>query len=327
MTTPFRNALAIALALATTSCAQTDFLHYQNLPPAKLVSVTHNVKEIGGAPKLDIIWQVGGMRELVSPLLQGSDSFLAHLLTKSNVDWKVGVISTEITDPPFAGFTPSTLLNNSSPSLSQSFHQAVDQVISSRDGEEMMNPVMKILRDYPTFSRSGAYLVLIVTNDNHDKSTVQESEFLNYLAALKGGLDHVLIYGVFGSIDLGCDRITIDENWNYAGSTYEKVIQATKGKAFSLCHADFGTSLANISDDLFSRIKSPLIYLASRPLAKSIHVFFHDHELPSGPQPAGGLWHYDPDLNAVVFYDLSFAQGDQEQVKVDYTVDDGYTRP
>jgi hypothetical protein len=121
----------------------------------------------------------------------------------------------------------------------------------------------------------------------------------------------------------------IDTDWNYAGSTFEQIITATHGQAYSLCDGDFGAQLSAIGDDLVSRVDHPRIYLASRPLTNTIKVSFLGRDLPGGPQSKGGLWSYDYNLNAVVFYDVDFAidAGDADEVQVTYTPDDGKTQP
>src|SRR5207253_3034417 len=128
----------------------------------------------------------------------------------------------------------------------------------------------------------------------------------------------LVVYGIFGATDLNCDVWSIDNDWNFHGSEFEKLIQATGGQAYSLCDATFGASLAKLGDDLYQRLDHPRIYLKNVPDLSTLHVYFHGSELPGGPQQTGGIWTYDIRTNSVVFYNLDFAKSDTEEVTIQY---------
>jgi hypothetical protein len=307
--------------LFVTGCGKDGFLYYHS--PSKQISIQPKVKEILGTTQVDIIWQVGGMSELESGLLQGADSFIKLMSQQTTLDWRIGVISTDPNEDQFLGFSPSSVFDSHSPNPVPTFDRAVKRVIESYDGEEMMDPVTQILSRYPNFIRPSAHLVIIATNDNHDASSQSVTSFLNTLKVLKGDLSKVNIYGVFGSIDLGCSSDQIDEDWNYAGSTYESVVTATHGSRYSLCTDDFGTSLGNIGSSIVDLASHTRIFLGSRPVTSSIVVSYHGTPLPPGDAGNNGVWTYDYTLNAIVFSSLSFAVNNDDSVDITYTEDNG----
>jgi hypothetical protein len=142
---------------------------------------------------------------------------------------------------------------------------------------------------------------------------------LNFLASLKGGsTQKIVTYGVFASLDFGCDFSQVDEDWDYAGSPYEYLINTTKGKVYNLCKGNFGSDIADLGKDLVQKIESPYIILPTRPVVSTLKVIYKDKELLGGFNTEGGQWYYDFDVNRVVFRTLDFAPGDQEEVKVTY---------
>ncbi len=58
----------------------------------------------------------------------------------------------------------------------------------------------------------------------------------------------------------------------------------------------------------------------------SLKIFHQGRELPGGPRESGGLWYYDFDRNAVFFYDLEFAIGEDEEVDIQFETEDGLPR-
>ena len=176
------------------------------------------------------------------------------------------------------------------------------------------------------FVRSNATLALVLTNDAADLSnrTTTADQMIKFLKSIKGGdLSRVVVYGVFGATDLDCDTQNMDGDWNYSGSEFEKLINATGGKVFSLCDGTFGDSLSKIADDLGHRLENPRIMLNQIPIVSSIHVLYHGADLPGGSQASGGIWYYDETANAITFYNLNFAPSDTEEVTVQFVEDTG----
>lgn len=315
--------------LAVAGCGrQADFLyHLQDVPPRVLESV-HKLKELQGETKVDILWVIdnsGSMGSYQNDLATNADVFITDFVSKGGLEWKMGVLSSSTNEEPFVGFTPATLLTYQTPDAVKIFQDTVKRLGTFGDViEKFFAPVQQHLTKYPAFVRNQATLAIIFLTDAAEQSRIPASTFLNFLKGVKGDLRRVVSYGVFASVDFGC-RFT-DEQWNYVGSPYEEVIKATKGKVYKLCDTDFGKNLADLGKDLVERIKRPFVQLVERPVISAIRVLYQGEELPGGPADSGGLWIYDFDLNRVVFHNLDFAPGDNEEVTIGYQVADEVVR-
>jgi hypothetical protein len=286
-------------------------------------SIIQKVKDVSGNSYLDVFWLIGGMTEQEANFTAGVQQFMTSFVTKK-YNWKMGVIGNNTTQPPMLGVPSGFDMN--SPNPVPSLVQAVKGAVEGDDGEIIFDPIVYNLTKFPGFVRPNAMLAIIMTNDAHDSSrgTTTAAQMITFLQGLKGGdISKVIVYGVFGAGDLNCNRNQIDEPWTFAGSELDKLIKQTGGENFSLCDATFGAQLAKIGDNLYKHLDNPRIQLTTKPDPTSIHVFFHGKELPGGPQNFGGLWFYDINSNSVVFYDLTFAKNDTEEVNVQYSDDTG----
>ncbi|MGZ3722459.1 MAG: hypothetical protein ACXVA9_05995 [Bdellovibrionales bacterium] len=300
---------------------KTDYLYFR--PDIPFHSQTQKVREVTGTSDIDIFWAIGGMTEQETNFRIGIQNFMATFTTKPYT-WRMAVCSSNVTEAPYLGMPQ--IFDNKDPSPTNNFVDGVMNALNGMDDEVIFDPIQKNLADNPSFIRPNATLVVVMTNDAHDESTgvTQASQMLSFLQGLKGGdLKKVVVYGIFGATDLNCRLNQIDEDWNYHGSEFETLINATGGKVFSLCDATFGASLAKLGDDLYQRLDHARIVLDKTPDLASIHVFFHGVELKGGPQETGGIWFYELKTNSVVFYNLDFAKMDTEEVTIQYNEDIG----
>ncbi len=306
-------------------CKKDEYLYYSIPPQAAIVNKTHRVKEAQSASKVDIVWVIdnsGSMGDHQDNLRTNSDIFIQNFSQSAGISWTISLLSTSLSEDPYLGFGGPDL-NWMTPDPVAVFQRVIRRLGVSGDGRERsFDPVMRQIKDSPTYLRKDAILALIFLTDAKDQSDVETSEFLSFLAQTKGSLKKVVSYGILGPQDWGCN--VTDSEWNYAGSTFEEVITATNGKTFKLCSPDFGTALAKLSKDLVQLVANPRFYLEHRPKASTIRVLFGQTVLPNGPPEKGGLWTYDFELNAVVFNDLSFAPGDDDKVQIEYEIDDGF---
>ncbi len=323
--------LGVVLAfLAITGCGRkTEFLHHlQDIPP-QFFDTVHKLKELQGENRVDILWVVdnsGSMGSYQNELIKNADVFITDFVSKNSIDWKMGLISSDKSQEPFLGFTPSTLFTHTSPSPVKTFQKAVAALGTMGDSyEHFFEPVKKHLTAYPKFLRDRATLALIFLTDAPEQSqNISATQFLNFIKSKKGSLDKVVSYGVFAAQDFGC--VYTDENWSYKGSKYEAVIKATKGKYFKLCGTDFGKNLADLGKDLVDKVKRPFIQLKDRPVVATVKVSYRGEDLPGGPLDSGGYWIYDFDYNRVVFHNLDFAPGDTEEVTISFQLADEIMR-
>ncbi|NDD91706.1 hypothetical protein EBZ37_06440, partial [bacterium] len=178
------------------------------------------------------------------------------------------------------------------------------------------------LRRYPGFVRPNSTLALIFVTDAKEQGNQSVQSVVSELSNLKATRDTVS-YGIFWTRDLGCIRNPGEDDWNLQGSRYGDFIKATAGKTWALCSSDFGKNLAELGKDLVSRLTSPRLFLDSRPRVSTLRVLYRGKDVRAGLPGTGGYWYFDQELNAIIFHDLSFAPGDDEEVEIVYDEDNG----
>jgi hypothetical protein len=305
------------------SCGQkTGILyHIEDVPYVPYEGV-HSLKQLQGQRKVDILWVVDNSPSMGSHqanLIKNADLFINQFVAKGGLEWKMGVVSTDIHQPPLAGFTPTSLVNYQQPDGVARFQAAVRKLGTGGDStERMFAPIQKHLTENPGFLRPEATLAIIIISDAAEQSGIAGKDMLNILYGLKGG-DHkkVIVYGALTPTDFACPNVG-EDRWPYAGSSFEEVIDGTKGKVYKLC-GDFGQNLADLGRDLITRVERPFIALKDRPDPSSIRVRYKGKDLSGGLPEDGGYWIYDFDLNRIVFHNLDFAPGDTEEVTVSYS--------
>ena len=79
-----------------------------------------------------------------------------------------------------------------------------------------------------------------------------------------------------------------------------------------------------IGKDIAEQAQYARLLLTQRAKPNTLRVRFRGAEIPGGPREEGGFWIYSYSTNEIIFHDLSFAPGEDEDVQVEYEVDDGY---
>ncbi len=318
-----KRVLFLVLAVLLGSCQKADdFLHHVVPKPPDTLNFTHKLKELQGESRVDILWVIdnsGSMGSYQQEVIRNADLFIQEFVKKSKIlDWKMGLVSTDEYEQPYLGFTPGSTLDKSTADPVKVFGAAVGKLGTFGSGiEKPFSCTQKALNNNPTFLRKGAILALILLTDAEEQSYIPGKDFLTFLGQQKGGnLKQVVYYGVLGPTDWNCP--SSDSYWKFVNSPYEVLRQGLGGKDFPLCSPTFGTNLADMGKDLVKRVTSPRIQLTKRPQVGTLKVSWKGNELPGGPKELGGFWTYDFDLNAVVFPDLDFAPGDDEEVVITF---------
>lgn len=330
-----RAGIVATLLLASACARQEDHIYY--LPEREPDShLAVKVKEIRSAGGIDIIWVIdnsGSMDSHQRNVIQNAGRFMQEFLTK-RISWKMGLLSTDVTEVPYVGFDRP--FDSTDPNPAATFVNAVSRLGTSGDGtEKTFDPILRALTDYPNFLRDDKPLAILVVTDAPEQSTIGATTFLQRFRAIVGPNRPVFVYSVLAANDLappgGCS--TQETGYDYANGPYEAfALNAKIGRAFSLCDPSFGSNLGKIGDEIVQQVFHPEIRLGRRPRPNSIKVHFHEALLPPGRKEDGGIWYYDHDRNAIVFYNLDFAVGESEAVTVDFETDDGFpdestTRP
>ncbi len=315
------SVLGVLGLLTLSGCAREGgFLYYVRNETAVLYEATHPLKELQGQRKVDILWVIDNSASMdphQNALIKNADTFIDEFTTKGGLglEWKMGVLSTDVSDTPFIGFPMNKVLTYESPDAVADFRAAIRKLGTAGDYvEQAFGPLKKHLGNYPDFLRKQATLAVIFLTDAPDQSRIEPTDLFQFLSALKGDPKKIVFYGAFAAKDFNCETM---EGLTYAGSSYETLIDKTKGKVYKLC-GDFGMNLADLSRDLVTRVEHPYIALPDRPRTETLRVTHKGKDLPGGPVDFQGYWIYDFDLNRVVFHSLKFAPGDDEEVSVSY---------
>jgi hypothetical protein len=318
-----RHFLYLAIFFTGALCVQcgkkTDFLYLESkLPPYINHAETRKVKEMEGNNLVDILWVIDNslsMADEHANLIKNTNLFISQFVQKGNIDWKMGIISTDTSDLPYAGFLVGDELNSKIANPVAVFQRAVGKLgISGSGYEKAFEPIVNATQGYPSFVRPGAYFAIIFVTDEPEQSSLQTPQsMLKYLETLKGDLKLVLGYGVFSDYAMGCKG-----GFYYKGSKYETFLKGLKHKVFSLCSPNFGQNLTDLGADIVTFVQNRRFPLSVRPVPDSIKVLHKGQEIKGGLKEEGGHWLYDYDLNAITFTDLDFAPGTDEEIKILY---------
>lgn len=321
--------LSLALvALLLASCGRnTDYYFYQPpRPVAEKVNMPVKIKELvsTGSFQVDVLWVIdnsGSMDSYQQSVITNASSFINNFILKPGLQWSMGIVSTDIKDMPYLGMMPGREFNNNSPNPRVLFNMAVGRLGILGDGfEKPLDSAWLNLNTYSNFARPGAVLALIFLTDAPDQSrNVNAKTFLSYLSQIKGGLNLVKVYTIIAPREYGC--YTQEDSFFYKGSAYESMVLATGGGSYPICAPDYGKTLASIGNSIVSQVEKPRVYLKKRPDPASIRVFYKKKLLPPDIPGQKGYWIYNINDNAIIFTDLSFAPGGNEEVELDYAAE------
>lgn len=323
-------AFAAGLVLGMNGCKNEDFLYYSKEAQARFVTDEYPLVDVM-MPKVDILFVVdnsGSMYSHQQNLASNASRFMQKIAGFGTaLDWKLGLISTDTSNPPFIGFRPGDELTSQTPDPVGRFQTAVGKLGLNGSYLEMgFDPIRVALDANPNFLRQDAVLALFFLTDVKDQSTDLKTaaDFISYITPKKGSLSRIFAYGGFAAEDLNCDGG--DDSWNFNGSSYESVINATGGKYFTLCDPDFGDRLADIGEDIVQRSDYARLFLRERPIPRTLRVYYQGVLIPGGAalDDASASWFYDVENNSIVFTSMEFVP-DKTSAKVNvvYVKDDG----
>lgn len=303
-------------------CSKDDaYLHHRITPPLKDYTQNYNIQEVQGGA-VDIVWIIdnsGSMGDIQNKVADNAYLFMQEFTKNPHIKWKMGMISTDESQTPFLGFHDE--YNWQTQDYLQKFQTAIKRLgLMGSATEKTFKPLMDNLKNFPDFvSPDSQYFITIMVTDAPEQSSkdwygnivypeYEPQEFYDNLAAELGTLKKIKFYGAFRAPDLNnCPTRSTDDDYLYATSAYQKVIDRSGGFGISACIDDFGLDLAEISKDIISLVSRPKIFLSERPIPSTIKIIFQDEELAGGTANPDSYWYYDYDLNAVVFYNIEFA--------------------
>jgi hypothetical protein len=313
----------------------SDYLHHRIPKKKQVFQEPYQIQEVIAANKIDILWVVdnsGSMSPIQNNIINNAKLFMEKFTQDKSIDWKMGVVSTDGYERPFLGFG-STPFNSNSPDPVTKFQSTISSLGINGSGSEYVfyNADRHLFIQGEPFLRKDAHLAIIMVSDEEEQSDginrilYEPLAFYDHAKAKLGAKSILRFYGALGLIDLGCTAP--GDNVPYAGSPYEKIVNISKGFTISACSPNFGNDLARIGKDIASLVQYPKILLSSIPKVDTIVVSYKGKVLPYGAPETGGYWYYDYYYNAIVFYNLDFAdQYAADAIDLRYDVDDGYPR-
>ncbi|MBL7716682.1 MAG: VWA domain-containing protein [Bdellovibrionales bacterium] len=326
--------VAISSVLALTflsACGDPRLLYYRNPPAREIGKQVAAVREMENGGKVDIVFVVdnsGSMGSHQQRLIQSTDDFMNEFLRKgSKFDWRIGVISSDVSESPYLGFTRLDRCDVNSVDPKRQFQKAVGFLGTSGDAtEQFLEPLTKHLKGND-FLRKRAFLAIFFMTDTYEQSANTVQNYYQQLVNLVGEDKRILPYGAFASDDTaGC----ANEGWNW-GSTNVEYRRWREffnlrggGKRYDLCQPDLGKQMADFAKDLIEKVDNPKILLKERPVPYTIRVSYEGEELLGGrASDKNAIWYYDYALNAIVFRNMDKFPDDTSKVEVTFEIDDG----
>ena len=337
----------LSALLFSVSCKDTKYAYfYEHKIPELVVDKRIYPISLIEDNNIDIIMLIdnsGSMYKIQQNIINNSKIFFEQFAKQSNINWKIGLISTDKADAPYLGFDKPFDWNlidfNDPTSLDRAvsqFQTAVSKFGTSGSSNEYVYHNIKRNIDLydgktpgrPAFLRPNSHLVVIMISDEEEQSAelgplYEAPAFYKAMNNYVAGNKVLRFYGALGMGDLeGCD--TPGDRSTYAGSSYETIINLTHGFNISACIPDFGTHLAKIGKDIASLVTLPSLLLKERPIVATLKVYYKDQLLSPGPKELGGKWFYEEKTNTINFYSMAFVKDPHNDTfKIEFDIDDG----
>jgi hypothetical protein len=294
-------------------------------PRSTIQSTNYDVRTLRMFDRaVDVVWVVdnsGSMDRFQQALADNADIFMREFRNRG-ASWQVGLITTTDGQAPVLGFGGRALDERSINPL-QIFQAAVRGVGIGGSGiEKTVTPFRQAVARAPNYLRSNVPLILVILSDAEEQSSdITIPEFYDELLRMKGmNASLVKVFGILGPHEW-CGTAGGETRWSWFGSRYKQLIDLSSGVAVKLCDP-IGNTLSALGR-FTERATSPRIPLNVRPKLSTIRIKYQGVDLPGGEKEDGGKWYYDYEVNAIFFYDLEFAPGDNEAVEVIFRPEDG----
>jgi len=349
--------ILIIITISLFSCTEkdSDYVYNYDPVPTRDNSNTgngniYNLKVLGIDNKVDVLFVVdnsGSMGSIQDNIIDNSKLFMNEFIKQEQIDWKLGVISTDSSESAYLGFdkvfgTPSIDYTDpvSIEEAVQDFQKAISRLGTSGSASEyVFYNVMRFFKKYngstrleDRFIRDTSHLAVIMVTDEKEQSQrrygldYEPFKFLENIKPYVHNRKKIRFYGALQRTDLeGCT--TAGDSTPYVGSSYQKIIDASGGFNISACLSNFGLRLADIGKDIAALVRAPGIALRGDPKVHTIRVMYKDNELCPGPKEDGGMWYYDNDTQSINFYSFNFVDDmENDFLKIDFDIKDGIPR-
>lgn len=277
--------------------------------------------------KVDILWVVddsGSMSEEQNLLANNFASFVA-LADMANVDYQIGVITTEINDAPAGklwacnGF--NKIIRRTDANRAQAFSCAAN-VTTPPNGNRRPNPMgsdeaeaglqaARLALDAPVrdtdnmgFLRPDARLAVVVVSDEEDQSPGPTSLYVDFMRNIKGFRNPQLmsLSVIVGDPGSGCATAE-------AGDRYFDAANQLNGQFESICTSNWAPMLSRIGLGVFTLRTAWSLSRGADAMSITVTV----GGVPVAQNATNG-WTYDATTNSVEFHGSSVPQPGSEIV-------------
>jgi hypothetical protein len=281
--------------------------------------------------KIDILWVIddsGSMSEEQTALANNISWFIQYA-DMLNVDWQMGVTTTEVNDAVsghiWACSGYSKIIRNTDADRVAAFSCAANVTFppngnrrpnpSGSDEQEAGLQAARIALDAPVrdnenagFVRADARLAVIIVSDEEDQSQGATSLYVDFFKQIKGFRNPqlVTVSAIAGDVPGGC--ATAD-----AAPRYHDVVGQMSGQFDSICNNDWSRMLQNIGLDVFALRTA---WSLSRPADPATIVVRVAGNTVSGNSTNG--WTFDSGSNAITFHGTAIPMAGQ-RIEVQYS--------
>lgn len=324
----------IVAALALVACQDYNFTPENQIfgepnPPDLSTPVKVDRIVQVTVPAVDVLWVIdnsGSMMDEQTELRTRFDSFINYFIG-SGLDWHVGVVSTDMSDPDHRGKLRLQdgvrYLDPSSPHPADTFRRMADLGTSgdaTEKGRAAAWSALVTLRDGPNagFYRDDAFLSVIVISDEDDSSgssPVSKGEFISWLQTHKPREGMTSFSSIVGSVDGRASDCTSSFGDAWAGYEYVDVTDAVGGIVWSICSENWDPVLDELGMQAAGLKRE--FFLSEVPVEDSVHVWV---------EQAGATieedWTYSRSRNSITFVD--FVPDELAEVFIEYEVLSGW---
>ncbi|MBD64255.1 MAG: hypothetical protein CME62_03555 [Halobacteriovoraceae bacterium] len=333
----------LTIVFSLFSCNEKDgYVYFDDPPPRQYYKRSFDPSLFKADNKVDILWVVdnsGSMSSIQANIVKNAGLFMENFQNDQLLEWKMGVMSTDVDEDPYLGFdtpfdfdtiNPIKVFTDEFKKLGtngaydeyvfRNVHRAFDYVIPRTDP--------RLPAQYQFFRNNAHFVVIMVTDEppqsyKLDDTLYEPIPFLNTMSRLIAGDKILRFYGAIAAKDLE----NCSESWSYTGSRFETVVNDTGGFTISACLPDFGKGLAEIGKDIASIPSQPRLLLGDQPKPETIKVTYKGVELQGGTRDDKAYWYYDKHFNRINFYNIDFIpDGDLTEIEVSFEIEDGVDR-
>ncbi len=280
-----------------------------------------------GEPMVDVLWVVDNSCSMVEEQEGIASNFPVFLdyFEQSNLDWHIGVISTDMGDPLHQGKLQARMgykwVDPYTPFPSDVLGAMTRLGTGGTGYERGRDPIYYALEIHREgynqgFYRPGAGLHVIVISDEDDSSElISEEEFLSWFRRLKWAGDQLTFSSIVSAEPL-CDGAY------EVGSAYLRYTEEIGGIFWSICDQNWAQVLQQLGLQAVETERE--YYLSRLPIPGTIEVTLTEGDTVFAFEEFED-WNYNPIRNSITFTEYVPRAGNI--ITIEYDVNTGVTDP